>query len=58
MSTQIFLLFSRLRRDTRGVSSMDYGILAAAIVVAVITATTTLGGYISSAVGRIGTALS
>lgn len=58
MSTQITSLLARLRRDTSGVSSMEYGILAAAIVVAVIAATTTLGGYISSAVARIGTALS
>lgn len=57
MTAHIVALFRQLRRDERGVSAMEYGILAGAIVLGVIAATTTLGGYIESAVGRIGTAL-
>jgi Flp pilus assembly pilin Flp len=57
MTAHIIALYRQLRADKRGVSSMEYGILAGAIVLAVIAATATIGGYITQAVGRIGDAI-
>jgi pilus assembly protein Flp/PilA len=57
MTASIIALFRQLRRDERGVSAMEYGILAAAIVTGVVAATTVLGGYISTTINSIGTAI-
>jgi Flp pilus assembly pilin Flp len=57
MTARLIDLLYRARFDRRGVSSMEYGILAAAVVAAVITAVGALSGYIDGAMDRIGTAL-
>jgi Flp pilus assembly pilin Flp len=44
-------------RDRRGISAMEYGILAAAIIGVVATAATNLGGEISSLFAAIVTKL-
>ena len=47
-----------LRSDKRGVTAMEYGLIAAAVSVVIITAMTTLGPALAGAFGRITTALS
>lgn len=52
-------LFQRFRRDERGATAIEYGILAALIAVAIIGAVTLLGGNLSTLfntiAGRIST---
>ena len=49
---------SRFRKDERGVTAIEYALLAAGIAVVVGTAASTLGGKISTQFGTIGTAIS
>lgn len=51
-------LLKKLSRDERGVSALEYAILAAVIVAAVATATTTLGADITTLFGKFTTAIS
>jgi len=45
----------RVLQDRRGISAMEYTVLAVGIVAAVAVAATALGGNISTALGTIGT---
>jgi pilus assembly protein Flp/PilA len=49
--------FHRLRQDKAGVTAIEYGLIAGAIAVAIITTVTTLGGDISAKFGAVSTAL-
>jgi pilus assembly protein Flp/PilA len=46
-----------LRADRKGVTALEYGILAGLIACVIIAAATTLGTDISALFGRIGTAV-
>ena len=43
--------------DRKGISAMEYGILAAAIIGVVATAMTTIGGDLTSLMGKVENAL-
>lgn len=47
-------LFKSLKKDERGVSALEYAILAGVIVVVVATALGTFGGKLSTAFGNLG----
>ena len=47
----------RLRRSTSGVTAIEYGLIAGAIAVAIITAVTTLGTDIAGKFNSVATAL-
>ncbi|HEX9464865.1 MAG TPA: Flp family type IVb pilin [Alphaproteobacteria bacterium] len=49
--------FYRLRRNTSGVTAIEYGLIAGAIAVAIITAVTTLGTDIAGKFNAVATAL-
>ena len=49
--------FWRLRKNTSGVTAIEYGLIAGAIAVAIITAVTTLGTDISTKFTAVSTAL-
>lgn len=57
MFAYCFALLQALRADRKGVTALEYGILAGLIAVVIIGAATTLGGDISSLFGRISTAI-
>ena len=46
-----------LKRDKKGVTALEYGLIAALIAVVVIGAVTSLGGYINTAFTKVGTAV-
>ena len=46
-----------LARDRRGISSLEYAVMALGVVGAVVTAAITLGGDIATALTNIGTAI-
>jgi pilus assembly protein Flp/PilA len=46
-------LFARFVRDESGATAIEYGLIAALIAVAIITAATTLGTDLSDLFGRI-----
>lgn len=46
-------LFSRFVRDESGATAIEYGLIAALIAVAIITAATALGTDLSALFGRI-----
>ena len=50
-------LFSRFVRDESGATAIEYGLIAALIAVAIITALNTLSGKLSTTFGSISTAL-
>lgn len=50
-------LIKKFIRDEEGVTAIEYGLIAALIAVAIITATTNLGTSIGNLFGRIKTAL-
>jgi pilus assembly protein Flp/PilA len=43
--------------DRRGVTAVEYGIIAALVAVAIIAATTLLGGSVNSTFSNLGTAM-
>lgn len=47
-----------LKRDEKGVTALEYGLIAALIAVAIISGVTTLGGAIGSTFTNIGTKFS
>lgn len=50
-------LLKKLQRDERGVSAVEYAILAAVVVVAVATGVSTFGGNITNLFSKSNTAL-
>ena len=44
----------QMKRDTRGVTALEYGLIAAVMGALIVTAFTTLGGDLGSAFGDIG----
>jgi Flp pilus assembly pilin Flp len=54
----VTLAFKRVLQDRKGISAMEYTVLAVGIVAAVATAAVTLGGKITIALGTIGTYMS
>ena len=49
---------TRFIKDESGATAIEYGLIAALIAVALITALTSLSGNISGTFGKVGTALS
>lgn len=50
-------VFSRFRKNESGATAIEYGLIAALIAVAIITAATTLGGDISDTFGKVSEAI-
>ncbi len=50
-------LFAAIRNDKRGVTAVEYGIMASLIAVAIITAVTLVGTKLNTTFGHISTAL-
>ncbi len=50
-------IVGRLRRDTSGVTAIEYGLIAGAIAVAIITTVVALGGDINNLFAAVGSAL-
>ncbi len=50
-------IFSRFRKNESGATAIEYGLIAALIAVAIITAATTLGGDIANTFTRVSTEL-
>ena len=48
---------NRFRGDRRGVTALEYGLIAAVMGALIVTAVTTLGGSIETAFSSIGTEL-
>ncbi|MEP7455155.1 Flp family type IVb pilin [Phyllobacterium sp. SB3] len=46
-------LFTRFLKDESGATAIEYGLIAALISVAIITAATTLGGNIAATFGKV-----
>lgn len=53
----LFTYLSALKADKRGVTALEYGLIAALIAVVIITAVTTLGTNISAAFTKVATAI-
>ena len=49
--------FNKLRRDEAGATAIEYGLIAALIAVAAITAMTSLGGEVSTTFSTVSTEL-
>jgi len=49
--------FLKLIRDSRGATAIEYGLIAALIAVAAITAMTTLGRNLSNTFNRVGNSI-
>ena len=47
----------RMKRDTRGVTALEYGLIAAVMGALIVTAFTTLGGDMGTAFTEIGSLL-
>ncbi len=54
MFAYVFALLERVKVDRKGVTAMEYGVIAAGIVLVVATAAATLGTKISTLFGAIG----
>lgn len=50
-------IFTRFVKDESGATAIEYGLIAALIAVAIITAATTLGGSLSDLFNTISTSL-
>ena len=50
-------LFKRFRGDRRGVTALEYGLIAAVMGALIVTAVSTLGGSLETAFSAIGTEL-
>jgi pilus assembly protein Flp/PilA len=57
MFAYAFALLERVRVERKGVTAMEYGVIAAGIVIAVATAAATLGTKVSTLFSSIGTKL-
>jgi len=57
MFAYMFALLERLKVDHRGVTALEYGVIAAAIIVAIATVVGTLGTSISTKFQAVATAL-
>lgn len=55
---EVMRTMQKLRHDERGVTALEYGLIAAFIAVAIIGALTTLGTDLGLLFGRISTAIS
>lgn len=51
---QYFNIVTKLKRDEKGVTALEYGLIAALIAVVIITAVTTLGNNLSQTFHNIG----
>lgn len=49
--------FRKLRRDEEGATAIEYGLIAALIAVAAITAMSSLGGSLSTTFNNVSTAM-
>ena len=54
---EVLRTMQNLRRDERGVTALEYGLIAAFIAVAIIGAITALGGSLTALFGRISAAV-
>jgi pilus assembly protein Flp/PilA len=54
MIAHAYSLLGRLMVDRKGVTAMEYGVIAAGIVLVVATAAATLGGQVSGLFAKIG----
>ena len=50
-------MLTKLNRDERGVTALEYGLIAALIAVVIIGAVTTLGTNLSATFGNVATSL-
>lgn len=57
MFAYMFALLERLKADHRGVTALEYGVIAAAIIVAIATVVGTLGTDISTKFQAVANAL-
>jgi pilus assembly protein Flp/PilA len=57
MSVYAYSLLARVTADRKGVTAMEYGVIAAGIVLVVATAASTLGNNVSALFTAIGAAL-
>ena len=57
MFAYIFALLERVKVDRKGVTAMEYGVIAAGIVIAVAAAAVTLGSKVSALFSSIGAKL-
>ena len=57
MFAYTFALLERVKVDRKGVTAMEYGVIAAGIVIVVATAAATLGTKVSTLFGSIGSKL-
>jgi len=57
MIAHAYSLLGRLMVDRKGVTAMEYGVIAAGIVLVVATAAATLGGNVSTLFASIGSKL-
>ena len=46
-----------LKRDEKGVTALEYGLIAALIAVVIVTAVTTIGTQLNATFGKVGTQL-
>jgi pilus assembly protein Flp/PilA len=53
----ISLAFAKLTADRKGVTALEYGLIAAVMGALIVAAVTTLGGSLGTAFGSIGTLL-
>lgn len=54
---EVLRTMAALRRDERGVTALEYGMIAALIAVVIITAVTTLGTKLSTAFNKVATSI-
>ena len=54
---QFLNLMTKLKRDEKGVTALEYGLIAALIAVVIITAVTTLGSNLSATFTNVATTL-
>jgi len=57
MMSGIMNSLAKLKSDTRAVTAMEYGMIAALIAVVIIAAVTTIGGNLKTVFTSMGTAL-
>ena len=54
---RIALAWLQMKRDTRGVTALEYGLIAAVMGALIVSGVTSLGGAMSTAFGTIGSVL-
>ena len=57
MTGLLFDLLNGLRKNTRGVTAVEYGMIAALIAVVIVGAVTTLGTKLSTTFTNVGTSI-